>query len=309
MYTSIYHHIPHHHLHTTQKTNPSHKCVKSQFPKTKKKFTMSPGTISPLSAVKALTFDVFGTVVDWRSSVTEELSLRAHRKQSSNLPDALKARLERLNEDDWGRFAQAWRDTYVHFVKTWNADGDAWKTVDEHHRESLAELLETWGLGGLYTDTEMDSLSLVWHRLTPWDDSVDGLVKVRESGKVKLATLSNGNTALIRDLNDFGSLGFQELFCAETFGKYKPHPDTYHGAARKLGLEPEQVAMVACHMGDLHAAKACGLRTIYIERPREEAWDKNGVEFKGARDWVDLWIGEDEDGLVTMSGKLLDILS
>lgn len=197
----------------------------------------------------------------------------------------------------------------MHFVKTWNAESDAWKTVDEHHRESLAELLETWGLGGLYTDTEMDSLSLVWHRLTPWDDSVDGLVKVRESGKVKLATLSNGNTALIRDLNDFGSLGFQELFCAETFGKYKPHPDTYHGAARKLGLEPEQVAMVACHMGDLHAAKACGLRTIYIERPREEAWDKNGVEFKGARDWVDLWIGEDEDGLVTMSGKLLDILS
>lgn len=197
----------------------------------------------------------------------------------------------------------------MHFVKTWNAERDAWKTVDEHHRESLAELLETWGLGGLYTDTEMDSLSLVWHRLTPWDDSVDGLVKVRESGKVKLATLSNGNTALIRDLNDFGSLGFQELFCAETFGKYKPHPDTYHGAARKLGLEPEQVAMVACHMGDLHAAKACGLRTIYIERPREEAWDKNGVEFKGARDWVDLWIGEDEDGLVTMSGKLLDILS
>ncbi|KJK75980.1 hypothetical protein H634G_08736 [Metarhizium anisopliae BRIP 53293] len=258
---------------------------------------MCPATVPPLSSVRALTFDVFGTTVDWRSSVTEELALRAHRKRSSNPPPALKDRLDGLSEDDWGRFAQAWRDTYVRFVGSFDPEQDAWKTIDEHHRDSLVELLETWGLGGLYTDAEVSSLSLVWHRLAPWPDTVDGLAKLRDGGKLVLATLSNGNTDLVRDLDDFGGLGFHRLFCAETFRAYKPRPETYLGAAREMGLEPAQVAMVACHMGDLKAAKACGLRTIYVERPREEAWDKEGEEFTAARNWVDLWIGEEDVNL------------
>lgn len=234
--------------------------------------------------------------------------LRAYRKLSSDLPNVLKERLENLKEDDWGRFAQDWRDTYVHFVKSFNPETDAWKTIDEHHRDSLVELLEEWGLKDLYTDAEITSLSLVWHRLAPWSDTVDGLRKLQDSGKVVLATLSNGNNELVTDLNDFGDLGFQQLFCAETFRVYKPDPRTYLGAARELGLEPGQVAMVACHMRDLKGAKECGLRTIYVERPREEAWDKEGDEFKGARDWVDLWIAEGEDGLVSMAKNLLDVL-
>ncbi|KID87779.1 haloacid dehalogenase, type II [Metarhizium guizhouense ARSEF 977] len=269
---------------------------------------MCPATVPPLSSVRALTFDVFGTTVDWRSSVTEELALRAHRKRSSNPPPALKDRLDRLSEDDWGRFAQAWRDTYVRFVGSFNPEQHAWKTIDEHHRDSLVELLETWGLGALYTDAEVDSLSLVWHRLAPWPDAVDGLARLRDGGKLVLATLSNGNTDLVRDLDDFGGLGFHRLFCAETFRAYKPRPETYLGAAREMGLEPAQVAMVACHMGDLKAAKACGLRTIYVERPREEAWDKEGEEFTAARNWVDLWIGEEDGGFVAMADKLSDIL-
>jgi 2-haloacid dehalogenase len=262
----------------------------------------------PLSSVKALTVDVFGTVVDWRSSVVEELNLRAHRKLSSDLSPELRNRLGDLDEDAWARFAQTWRDTYMEFVRSFKPETDPWKTVDEHHHDSLLKLLDAWGLKGLYSDTEIESLSLVWHRLSPWPDSVDGLTRLRDSGKVVLSTLSNGNTALLTDLNDFGGLGFHKLLCAETFHAYKPKPELYLGAARKLGLEPGQVAMVACHMGDLKAARACGLRTIYVERPNEEAWDTEGQEFKEAADWVDLWIRDGEDGLVTMARELLDML-
>jgi 2-haloacid dehalogenase len=270
---------------------------------------MSPGTIAPLSAIKALTFDIFGTTVDWRSSVVEELTLRAHRKQSSDLPAAQKERLQQLNEHDWARFAQTWRNTYVRFVAAFNPERDQWRTIDEHHRDSLAELLAEWGLGDVYTDAEIQSLSMVWHRLAPWPDTTDGLERLRGSGKLVLATLSNGNRELVADLNDFGALGFGELFCAETFRAYKPRPEVYLGAVSRMGLEPAQVAMVACHMGDLKAARACGLRTIYVERPEEEAWDKEGEEFRAARDWVDLWIGQaDSDGFNTMAEKLLEVL-
>ncbi|KHN96675.1 haloacid dehalogenase, type II [Metarhizium album ARSEF 1941] len=268
----------------------------------------SAATVPPLTSIKALAFDVFGTTVDWRSSVTEELTLRAYRKRSASPSPALKDRLDGLDEDDWGRFAQAWREAYIQFVKSFDPERDAWKSIDEHHRDSLVELLEAWGLQGLFTDAEIDSLSLVWHRLVPWPDAVDGLARLRDSGKLVLATLSNGNTGLVRDLNDFGGLGFHRLFCAETFRAYKPRPETYLGAAREMGLEPEQVAMVACHMGDLKAAKACGLKTIYVERPGEEAWDKEGDEFRAARNWVDLWIGEEHAGFVTMADRLLDVL-
>lgn len=116
--------------------------------------------------------------------------------------------------------------------------------------------------------------------------------------------MSNGNLALLRDLDDFGSLGFHKLLSAEMFGAYKPNPAVYVGAAREPGLEPCQVAMVAAHLSDLQAARACGLRTIYVERPREEAWDKDGDDYRQARDWVDVWIPEHHDGLVSLARQL-----
>ncbi|KAK2612384.1 hypothetical protein QQS21_001648 [Conoideocrella luteorostrata] len=278
---------------------------------------MSPSAISPvpapvrapvLASVKALTFDVFGTAVDWRSSVVEELTLRAHRKQSSNLPEFLRLRLQSLTETDWGRFAQEWRNSYMQFVKAFNPETDPWKTIDEHHRDSLPVLLESWGLEGLYTATEVQSLSMVWHRLNPWPDVVDGLAMLKEMG-LALATLSNGNEELIWDLADFGGLEFDRLFCAETFRLYKPHPETYLGAVRKMGFEPGEVAMVACHLKDLKGARECGLRTVYVERRGEEEWDKEGVEFEEARDWVDLWVGEEDvGGFVTMASRLLNAM-
>ncbi|KAG5927283.1 hypothetical protein E4U53_002900 [Claviceps sorghi] len=275
---------------------------------------MSPGEpCRPLSAIKALAFDLFGTAIDWRTSVQEELILRAHRKQSSDaVPDTLKQRLRNLTERDWSDFAQAWRDSYVEFVAGFAAEaeagaGTAWKTVDEHHLESLARLLDAWALSGLYTDVEMRSLSLVWHRLSPWADVVGGLVRMRAGG-IRLATLTNGNEDLVRDLVDYGGLGFDFLFCADTFRLYKPHPGTYLGAARNMGLEPGQVAMVACHMKDLMAARACGLRTIYVERRAEEAMEKSGDDFRESREWVDLWIEEHEGGFETLAERLLPLV-
>lgn len=262
---------------------------------------MSPGAISPLSEVKALTFDVFGTVVDWRSSVTEELYLRAFRKLSSNLPSELKAKVEQLNEKDWERFAQTWRDTYGQFTSSFDPAQHEWKTVDQHHRDSLQELLTQHGFAGLYSEAEIDSLSLVWHRLKPWPDTAPGLAQLRET--FTLSTLSNGNTNLLQDLDDFGGLGFHRLLCAETFHVYKPKPETYLGAARELGVEPHQVAMVAAHLGDLAAARDYGLRTVYVERRGEEEEGR----YKEAKEWVDLWVSVDEDGFLTVAKKLAEL--
>jgi 2-haloacid dehalogenase len=266
---------------------------------------MAPGTISPLAEVKALAFDVFGTVVDWRSSVTEELYLRAFRKLSSDLPGDLKAKLEPLTEADWGRFAQDWRDTYAQFTKSFDPTKDEWKTVDEHHRDSLRDLLADWGLEGLYSEAEIESLSLVWHRLTPWPDAAEGLAQLGK--EYTLSTLSNGNSNLLRDLNDYGGLGFEYLLCAETFRVYKPDPKTYLGAARELGVEPHQLALVATHLKDLAAAQELGLRTVYVERLAEEEWGKDEERYKAAKERVDLWVTIDEEGFLTVVRKLAEL--
>lgn len=269
---------------------------------------MSPGTVSPLSNVKGLAFDVFGTVVDWRTSVTEEFTLRAFRKQSSNLKPDVRARLEILTEADWGRLAQEWHNSYIAFCRSFDPATHAWKPIGEHHRDSLTELLQKWDLTDVFTESEVESISLVWHRLSPWPDSSAGLQKLGDGGaKYITSTLSNGNVALLRDLDDFGALGFGKLLSAETFQAYKPHPTVYLGAAREMGLEPGQLAMVAAHLGDLQAARDCGLRTIYVERPREEAWGKDEERYKEARNWVDLWISQEEEGFLTLANRLSQV--
>lgn len=268
---------------------------------------MSPGTISPLANVKALTFDVFGTVVDWRTSVVEELTLRAFRKRSSaTISQDLKDRVAGFSDDDWGNFAQEWRDSYKTFVRAFNPERDAWKSIDDHHYDSLVELLRTHGLDGLYSESELASLSLVWHRLSPWPDTVGGLAALSAQGLV-LATLSNGNLALLSDLNDFGALGFHKLLSAETFHVYKPNPMTYNGAARELGLDIGEVSMVATHLHDLAAARECGMRTVYVERPREQSWGEDEQRFKDAKEWVDLWVSGEENGFETVARRLKEL--
>ncbi|CEJ94694.1 hypothetical protein VHEMI10211 [[Torrubiella] hemipterigena] len=286
---------------------------------------MSQSGASPLAGIKALTFDVFGTTVDWRSSVTDELILRAHRKLSptaptfpqqasglpqngSNLTAELRGRLAALTDDDWRRFAQEWRDSYGVFTNTFDRATSVWKSIDDHHRDSLRDLLAKWDLEGVYSESEIESLSLVWHRLTPWDDSADGLAALAAMS-LTTATLSNGNLSLIQDLDDYGNLGFAKFFSAETFMAYKPDPSTYLGAAERMGLQPREVAMVAAHMTDLAAARALGLRTIYIARPQEEAWSEDDERYQATKAALDLWVGENEDGFRTMAAKLKEIRS
>ena len=140
---------------------------------------------------------------------------------------------------------------------------------------------------------------MIWHFLDPWPDSSPGLGLLNQ--KFITSTLSNGNTALLSDLAKHGSLPYAHLLSAEDFQAYKPHPNVYNGAAKKLGLETSQCALVAAHLGDLAAARNCGYQTIYISRPQEEQWSKEKIE--QSREWVDMWIEEGDGGFEEMARR------
>jgi 2-haloacid dehalogenase len=255
---------------------------------------------------KGLTFDVFGTVVDWRKTVTSTLIHSALDKTSSssrsaNLPPAVRKRLSQLTDEDWGRFAQEWRNTYKKFVSSFVPGETEWRDIDTHHHLSLVDLLEKWGLAGLYSKEEVKDLSLIWHYLDPWTDSSPGLQKL--GTKFITSTLSNGNQSLLKDLDEHGKLGFRRLQSSADFKAYKPHPSVYNGAAKELGLQPGEVAMVAAHLNDLKAARGCGFRTIYVERRQEEDWSPEQSQYKEAKTWVDMWITEGEDGFLEVARR------
>lgn len=273
---------------------------------------MSVDGADALKGIKALTFDVFGTVVNWRASVEDALLSALTTKLASadipSLPLGLQQRAHALADTpDWApTFAQQWRDAYGRFTRGFRAGETAWKDIDAHHHDSLVELLDAWELSGLFTAAEIRALSLVWHRLQPWPDASAGIAELNAlpGGGLVTATLSNGNTSLLTDLNEYGRLGFQMIVSAEDFQAYKPDPRTYLGAAEKIGRRPEEVAMVAAHLGDLEAARRNGLRTIYVEREKEEAWGVDEERYLAARGWVDLWVGVDEDGFLEVARRL-----
>lgn len=268
---------------------------------------MSSQGLEALEGVKALTFDVFGTVVDWRSSIEAELKSALEGKLASSdfetLPHGLQQRAQSLQQADWAAFAQEWRNAYKKFTRTFQAGETAWKDIDAHHHDSLVEQLDRWELSGLYTAQEILDLSLSWHRLRPWPDSAEGIRALNALGLVT-ATLSNGNQALLADLDSFGGLGFTKLISAENFKAYKPDPKVYLGAAELVGVEPGQVAMVAAHLNDLDAAKKLGLRTIYVRRQQEEDWSESDQRYQAAREWVDLWVDVGEGGFVEVARRL-----
>jgi 2-haloacid dehalogenase len=254
----------------------------------------------------ALLFDVFGTCVDWRTTVTKVLidASRSALESSSPLPRETRSVATGMTEDDWGRFAQEWRDTYKRFTRALSTleSRAEWKTVDQHNFDSLISLMKEWKLEGLLAGDELLSLSLVWHRLDPWPDSPCGMERLNTS--FQTATLSNGNVSLLQDLKEYSKINFSHIISAEQFGAYKPSPKVYLGAAEKLNLDPAQCAMIAAHLSDLKAAKACGFQTIYVERPHEE--DFSTEEIREARNdsFVDLWITAKEEGFVTLASRL-----
>ncbi|KAF2005846.1 haloacid dehalogenase [Amniculicola lignicola CBS 123094] len=257
-------------------------------------------------APRALFFDVFGTCVDWRTTVSHALDAQSHialNSATTSLATAVRMRASNMTSAHWGDFAQQWRNTYKAFCHSLAADPSLpWKTVDEHHLQSLRELLVEWKLEGLWTDEEVRALSLVWHRLEPWSDSAPG---IRALNMVfYTVTLSNGNLGLLADLKAHGSLEFTHLFSAELFGSYKPSPKVYLGAAEKLGLAGRDCAMVAAHLGDLKAAKSNGYMTIYVERAGEEDWSQEEVEKAHSEGWVDLWISLCDQGFIAVAEEL-----
>ncbi len=206
---------------------------------------------NPIDAVKALTFDVFGTVVDWRSSIIEEGRAIGRRKGI---------------ETDWEIFADAWRGKYQPSMSRVR-DGEApWTNLDSLHRESLDALLEEFGIGKL-DEQEKDYLNRAWHRLQPWPDSVEGLTLLKR--KYVLAALSNGNVALLVNMTRNAGLPWDAILGAEVARHYKPQPQAYLVTAELLGLAPHECMMVAAHNGDLVAAGELGFRTAFVRRPTE----------------------------------------
>ncbi len=211
---------------------------------------ISQGSAVPISA-KALVFDTFGTVVNWRSSVAREVDALAKRKGVVV---------------DGAKFADAWRAGYGPSMNRVRSGELPWTKLDDLHRMTLDKLLADSPLAGL-SETETASLNHAWHRLTPWPDSVPGLTRLKK--KFIIAPLSNGNIALMTELAKYGGLPWDCILGAELVRHYKPDPEVYASAPEILGFKKDEVVMVAAHLGDLRAAKAVGLRTAFVVRPNE----------------------------------------
>ena len=204
-----------------------------------------------LAGVRALCFDVFGTVVDWRTSIIREGQLLQQRVN--------------LAPQDWGVFANDWRAGYQPAMQDVRSGALPWTDIDGLHRRILNRLLAARDMA--LSEDDAADLNRVWHRLIPWPDSVAGLYRLKQTHTI--TSLSNGNMALLVNMAKHAGLPWDAVLSAELFRHYKPDPEVYRGAAHMLGLQPAQVMMVAAHPSDLRAAAACGLRTAYVPRPLE----------------------------------------
>ena len=208
--------------------------------------------MTDLGGVRALTFDVFGTAVDWRRGVADEAR-----------------RIGELSgiQADWERLADAWRALYIPYMDRVRSGELPWTNFDRLHRLSLDQVLGELGAQD-FDEAARDELTRAWERLPPWPDAAPGLTRLAR--RFTVATLSNGNRAQQTALIRFADLPFQRLLSAEDFRHYKPDPEVYRGAASALGLEPHQVMMVAAHKADLRAAQAEGMRAAFVARPLEK---------------------------------------
>jgi 2-haloacid dehalogenase len=210
------------------------------------------------SDIKALTFDVFGTVVDWHGSVAREV--RALAAQKGLRINAVK-------------FTKAWRAGYRPAMDRVRSGELPWSKIDVLHRMILDELLVQFKIADALTEDEKSHLNRVWHRLKPWPDAPRGLKRLKQ--RYIIATLSNGNTGLLVNMAKQGGLPWDCVLSSETFHHYKPDPEMYLGASDVLDLKPEQVMMVAAHKHDLRSAAKHGLKTAFIKRPHEYGRNNN----------------------------------
>jgi len=220
-------------------------------------------------SVKVLAFDVFGTVVDWRSSVIAE-------GEQLGTTKGLKV--------DWAAFADAWRAVYHPSLNRVRKGDLPWTKLDCLHRTSLEEILKKFQVAGL-SEAEKDRLNRVWHRLNPWPDSVAGLERLRS--RFVITTLSNGNISLLTNMAKHARLPWDCILSAENVRHYKPDPEVYLLVPDLFDLKPENVMMVAAHEQDLQAAKKYGLRTALVHRPLEHGPGKAvPIPLSGQYDFV-----------------------
>jgi 2-haloacid dehalogenase len=205
-----------------------------------------------LSRVRALTFDVFGTTVDWRTGIAGA----ARRLGEQRGIDA-----------DWDRLADGWRALYMPSMDRVRRGELPWTNFDRLHRMSLDEVLREVGAED-FDPAAREELTMAWGRLPAWSDSAEGLRRL--ATRYVVTTLSNGNRSQQQALIAFAGLPFQGLLSAEDFHHYKPDREVYLGAAGALGLEAGEVMMVAAHKSDLRAAQAAGLLAAFVERPLEK---------------------------------------
>ncbi len=238
-----------------------------------------------MTGVRALVFDVFGTVVDWRSGVAREAG-----------PFLLKHGAERA---DPSLFADAWRRRYQPAMEEVRSGRRPYTRLDVLHRENLEAVLPEFGIEpGRVPAADLDALTLAWHRLDPWPDAVAGLTRLR-AGFI-IAPLSNGNIVLMLDMAKRAGLPWDAILGAEVSRAYKPTREAYMRTADVLALEPAQLCLVAAHNGDLAAARGCGFKTAFVPRPgehgpgqrsdlrAEQAWDVIADDFIALADALGL---------------------
>ena len=222
--------------------------------------------------VKALLFDVFGTVVDWRSGIANEVKKIANKNKIV------------INPND---FADAWRAEYQPAMEEIRKGNRSFTILDILHMENLKKISSRFGLDKLSSD-DFDLLVKAWHRLPGWPDSSESLNKLKT--KFIIATQSNGNIALMVNMAKYSNLNWDVILGAEVVGHYKPEPEAYLKACRALHLSPEECMMVAAHDDDLKAASLQGMKTGYVHRPYEYGKDKlfdisEVNDYKGDRSW------------------------
>jgi len=204
--------------------------------------------------LKAVVFDVFGTVVDWRSAVTREAQVFLSRHGR--------------NDVDPTTFADAWRRRYSPAMEQVRSGNRPFTRLDILHRENLEAVLPEFGLDpGSVPVSELNELNSAWHRLDPWPDVIEGLARLKR--RYIIAPLSNGNISLMLNLAKRAGLPWDAILGAEVAQAYKPTPEAYLRTADILNLRPGQVCLVAAHNGDLAAARACGYATAFVARPHE----------------------------------------
>jgi 2-haloacid dehalogenase len=227
-----------------------------------------------LDGVKAMTFDVFGTAVDWRRSIIEEFQAFGRAKG----------------------IAIYWKRCYRPGMDAVRAGKIPWTNVDGIYRARFEALLMEYGISGL-SEAEKVHLNRAWHRCRPWPDVIAGLTRLKK--KYVLSTLSNGDVACLVNMAKGGGLPWDCILCAEIFRHYKPDPEVYRGAIELLALPAQEIMMVAAHNYDLGAARSHGMRTAFVPRPLEYG-PEQASDLKADENW-DLIVG-DFDELAYLMG-------